>query len=54
MWTLLIISFIQEHNDYKVTRFNDYVTEQQCTINRAVLDATFTEGEKAVCVYEMV
>ena len=54
MWTLLILSFIPELDEYKVTRFNQYATEQQCAINRTILDATFTEDEKAVCVYEMV
>lgn len=52
MWTLLIISSLVDIDEYKVTRFNDYYTEQQCSINAAVLEALFTEGEKAVCINE--
>lgn len=52
MWTLFIISFVAEFDEYKVTKFNTYETTQQCEINRAVLETTFTEGEKAVCVNE--
>ena len=52
MWTLLIISSIVDIDEYKITRFNDYATEQQCSINAIVLEALFTEGEKAVCINE--
>jgi len=52
MWTLLIISSLVDINEYKVTRFNNYPTEKQCSINAAVLEALFTEGEKAVCINE--
>ena len=52
MWTLFIISFVAEFDEYKATKFNTYETTQQCEINRVVLETTFTEDEKAVCVYE--
>ncbi len=47
MWTLLIISFIQDHNDYKVPRFKDYVNEQQFTLQHAVTGAHFPEDQTA-------
>ena len=49
---MFIISFVAEFDEYKATKFNTYETTQQCEINRAVLETTFKEGEKAVCVYE--
>ena len=52
MWTLLIISSLVDIDEYKVTKFNEYNTQQQCSINAAVLEALFTEGEKAVCINE--
>lgn len=52
MWILLVVSYIADYDEYKATKFNTYNTNQQCEINRVVLETTFTEGEKAVCVYE--
>ena len=52
MWILLIVSYIADYDEYKATKFNTYNTNQQCEINRVVLETTFTEGEKAVCIYE--
>jgi hypothetical protein len=52
MWILLVVSFISEHNEFKVTEFSRYESEQQCFINQTVLKASFTEGEKAICVNE--
>jgi uncharacterized protein YvpB len=52
MWTLFIISFVADFDEYKVTKFNSYITSQQCEINKAVLEKTFTEDEKVVCVHE--
>ena len=45
MWILLIINFIDDSNEYKVTEFNRYETRLQCNINEAVLQARFEETE---------
>jgi hypothetical protein len=52
MWVLFVVSFIAEQNEYKVTEFNRYITQQQCSINAAVLEATFENDEGVVCYYE--
>ena len=52
MWILLIISFIDDSNEYKVTEFNRYETRLQCNINEAVLQARFEEKELTACVWE--
>lgn len=52
MWILFIVSFVTEHNEYKVTEFNRYVTQQQCSINAAVLETTFENDEGVVWYYE--
>ena len=52
MWVLFVLSFIPEYNEYKVTEFNRYVSQKQCEINQAVLEATFEQNEKAICVNE--
>ena len=52
MWILFVLSFIPEYNEYKVTEFNRYDSQKQCLINQAVLEATFEQGEKAICVNE--
>ena len=50
MWVLLVISYISEYNDYKVTEFNRYANQNQCIINQTVLESTFKDNEKAVCI----
>jgi len=52
MWILFIVSFIAEHNEYKVTEFNRYVTNQQCSISAAVLKTIVENDEGVVCYYE--
>ena len=52
MWILFVLSFVPELKEYKVTEFNRYDSQKQCTINQAVLEATFEQGEKAICVNE--
>ena len=50
MWVLFVLSFVPEFNYYKVTEFNRYTTNQQCEINKAVLETLFENNEVAACV----
>lgn len=52
MWVLLVMSYVLEVDDYKLTEFNRYDTRKQCDINVAVLEATFENNEVAICYYE--
>lgn len=48
-WALLVVSYITDFDEYKVTYYNSYTSEVSCQTNRAVLEASFTEGESAIC-----
>ncbi len=51
-WVLLVVSYITAFDDYKVTYYDSYITEVSCQTNRLILEASFTEGESAICVME--
>lgn len=51
MWVLFVISYIADYDDYKITEFNRYETQNFCNINQAVLESSFTDNEAATCVF---
>ena len=52
MWTLWIISSVIDSAEPKYTQYKQFNNPNSCYIELAVLEATFTEGEKAECVNE--
>ena len=52
MWTLWIISSVIDSVEPKLTRYETFETAMSCHIEQAVLEASFTEGEKVVCTNE--
>lgn len=50
MWILVVLSTMYGSDEVKLTYYDAYQTGNKCSIERAVLEATFTEGEQAVCV----
>jgi len=52
MWTLWIISSVIDSAEPKYTRYETFETAMSCHIEQAVLETTFTEGEKVVCTNE--
>jgi len=52
MWVLIVLTYVFEMDDYRLTEFNRYYTRQQCDINAAVLETTFQNGEVAICYYD--
>ena len=52
MWVLIVLTYVFEMDDYRLTEFNRYDTRQQCDINAAVLETTFQNGEVAICYYD--
>lgn len=51
MWVLLVISYIVEFDDYKVTEFHRYSEHSHCEVSEAVLTSMFEDNEIAKCVY---
>jgi|OM-RGC.v1.037418809 predicted 3-demethylubiquinone-9 3-methyltransferase (glyoxalase superfamily) len=51
-WVLLVVSYVAVFDEYKVTYYNSYNSEINCHTNKAVLEASFTEGESAICAME--
>ena len=49
MWTLWIISTVVGLEEPKYTRYETFETAMSCHIEQAVLEANFTQGEKAFC-----
>ena len=52
MWTLWIISSIIDSAEPKYTRYETFETAMSCHIEQAVVETTFTQGEKAICTDE--
>ena len=52
MWTLWIVSSIIDSTEPKYTEYKQFDNANSCYIELAVLETTFTEGEKAVCINE--
>jgi len=52
MWTLWIVSSIIDSTEPKYTRYETFETAMSCHIEQAVLEADFTQGEKALCINE--
>ena len=52
MWTLWIISSIIDSAEPKYTEYKQFDNVNSCYIELAILETTFTEGEKAECVNE--
>ena len=50
MWILVVLSTVYGSDEVRLTYYDAYQTENKCTIESAVLEATFTEDEQAVCV----
>ena len=50
MWILVVLSTFIGSDEVRLTYYDAYQTENKCLIERSVLEATFTEGEQAVCV----
>ena len=50
MWILVVLSTIYGSDEVRLTHYDAYQTANKCSIERAVLEATFTEGEQAVCI----
>jgi hypothetical protein len=51
MWVLLVISYITDFDEYKVTEFHRYSEQLHCEVSEAVLTSQFEENEIAKCVY---
>jgi len=52
MWTLFVISTIVGLEEPKVTRYGEYATQQECAIERAILEVHFQDtDEGAICTY---
>jgi len=49
MWTLWIVSSVIDSTEPKYTRYETFETAMSCHIEQAVLETSFTEGEKAFC-----
>ena len=52
MWTLWIVSSVIGSEEPTYTRSEPFETAMSCHIEQAVLETTFTEGEKVVCINE--
>jgi len=52
MWTLWIVSSVIGSTEPKYTRYEEFETAMSCHIEQAVLETTFTEGEKVICTDE--
>ena len=52
MWTLWIVSSVIDSAEPKYTRYETFETAMSCYIEQAVLETSFTEGEKVVCTNE--
>ena len=54
MWTLWIISNLMVNGleEPKWTVYETFETAMSCHIEQAVLETSFTEGEKVVCTNE--
>ena len=50
MWILVVLNAVLGNDEVKLTYYDAYQTSQKCAIEAAVLEASFTQGEKAVCV----
>lgn len=50
MWILVVLSTMYGSDEVKLTYYDAYQTGNKCAIERAVLEATFIEGEQAVCI----
>jgi tRNA A37 threonylcarbamoyladenosine biosynthesis protein TsaE len=50
MWILVVLSTVYGSDEVRLTHYDLYEDGNRCSIERAVLEATFTEGEKAVCI----
>ena len=51
MWVLFVISYIAEYDDYKITEFARYETQNFCNATQAVLESNFSENEATTCVF---
>jgi len=49
MWTVWIISTVIGLEEPKYTRYETFESAMSCHIEQAVLEAEFTQGEKAFC-----
>jgi len=49
MWVLFVISTVMEY-DVKFTRYDEYQSAMGCSIEQAVLQASFQEDEEAFCL----
>jgi len=52
MWTLWIISSVIDSAEPKYTRYETFENAMSCYIEQAVLEADFTQSEKAFCIDE--
>ena len=53
MWVLYVMSSLHapiEGDITKVSRYAEYKTQQECSINKAILNATFVNNEVASCI----
>lgn len=50
MWILVVLNGVFGSDEVKMTYIDLYQTEQQCSINAAVLEANFIQNEQAVCI----
>ena len=48
MWILLSMSTVGLEEP-KITYWDNYKTQKECLLERAVLTSTFTQGERALC-----
>ena len=51
MWTLFVVSTTIGYTEPRITRYGEYATQQQCAIERALLEVQFQDNEGAICEY---
>ena len=57
MWILFVVNAVMCSSDsdiceLKYTQYKTYETQMKCSIERAVLEATFMSDERSICVRE--
>lgn len=50
MWILVVLSTVYGSDEVRLTHYELYQDGNRCSIERAVLEATFENNEKAICI----
>jgi hypothetical protein len=50
MWILVVLSTVYGSDEVRLTHYDLYQDGNRCSVERAVLEATFENNEIAICI----